>query len=358
MYTEKNSREYLCILALWFLPCIAAAQPVTNCADMEMDRILRILAFGATNVENKKDISRPTITVANTNGAPVLNATVFYKRRKNNYNQESDTLHLQAEKLGNRFVFAGKDSVQAPYGGAFIISTPAYIAQEYPVYKLPQNLFLPIVLGQPDDVFVPVFNLLFPLRCSTEFLEFATVFNHQRGNKGMMKEYHEQPCEPALAAWLNSISIRYSLGAIAGPFQPAPSAGFDNNFTRSYGLSLPKDSIKRKWILNDISANALYRPKGLFYLYTPEKNIAFGVRGNRFDFAFPMNTPDSLIKQWLAEKGFKAEEPIREYDYMGQIDTRKHAIAHYSGIICTDMLKKASALVVSGRALNYRFAEL
>jgi hypothetical protein len=336
---------------------MAIAQPARDCAGAEVDRVLRIMAYGVTNVENKKNISRPTITVANTIGDPVLNAAVLYKRRKNYYNLESDTLYLQAGSPGNRFVFAGKDSIQAPYGGAFIISAPGYISQEYPVYKLPQNLLVPIVLGQPGDIFVPVLNQLFPLSCYTEFLEFATVFNHQPGNKGMLTEFREQPCEPALAEWLNSISIRYNLGAIAGPVQPAPSAGFDNNFTRSYGLKLPQDSIKRKWILNDISANALYRPKGMFYLYTPEKNIAFGVRGNRVDFAFPMNTPDSLIKHWLAEKGFKAEEPTREYDYMGQMDTRKHALALYAGIICADMLKKASALVTSGRALMYRFAE-
>jgi hypothetical protein len=171
----------------------------------------------------------------------------------------------------------------------------------------------------------------------------------------MRTEYRELSCEPALGEWLNSISKRYNLGSIAGPAQPAASAGFDHNFVRSYGLRLPSDSIKRQWILNDISTNALYRPKGMFYLYTPEKNIAFGVRSNRVDFSFPMNTPDSLIKQWLAEKDFTVVEPIREYDFMGQMDVRKHAIATYGGIICANMLKNASSLLTSERAVNYRF---
>ena len=333
------------------------AQPSAGCVEGEIERVYQILRYGATEGKNKKEVSRPTVEVLNTNGQAVLNATVLYKRRKNNYNQESDTLYLQDMRRNGSFVFVANDSVQAPYGGTLVISAPGYIMQEYPVYRLPQNLFIPIALGRSGDVFIPVFNLVFPLNCYTEFLEFSAVFNSQHTNKGLVTEFHELPCEPALAAWLNNLSIRYNLGSIAGPVRPAPAVGFDNNFVRSYGLNLPNDSLKRRWILDDIAANTLYRPKGMYYLYLPEKRLVFGVQTHRVDFSFPMNTPDSLVKHWLEEKGFKAEEPIRKYDFMGQMDTRKHAIARYNGMISADMLKNASALVSSGRAIRYRFAE-
>jgi hypothetical protein len=128
------------------------------------------MGYGATGWGTKNDISRLTITVANTKGDPISNAAVLFKRRKHNHNLESDTLYMHAGKEGNRFVFGGTDSVDAPYGGTLIISAPGYISQEYPANQLRQNLLIPIALGRRGDIFVPVFNLMFPLTASPSFL--------------------------------------------------------------------------------------------------------------------------------------------------------------------------------------------
>lgn len=339
---------FISLIFLYFCVISATAQPhfiikgVNGKADSLMIEEIRKINT-STQDSYMPTMPNYSVQVYNKQNHTIRSAKVFFlKRSFASTTEYLDTLPAFFDAKKKVFYFDFADSLKtsiAVLGGFLYIEAPNYTPQKIQVSQYWQPSFQKTVyLGKKEDIFLRQHTgYVYPLNYYREFLEFREKNSLQKTSAKIKNR---------LTYFINKYQIDTT---IQHPMIPLASYGFDNKYERVEGILLPKDSILRKELLDEIEKDSIIKTYRLHYLWNNETSFYIG--SWLTTIYFPIEVQDSFIQTILNENGFEQKSEILIYN-ISPIKY-KYVNIKYKNRLDIQILQSFSNLILKGKALYY-----